>query len=63
MSNKTLRTGIQKIPYQKNYKINLDASSFKVEFTGTNRQFDYFEISLVYDKSDLELASTLIKSV
>ena len=73
MSNKTLRTGMYKTPYQKNYKINSGASSYKVEFIGTNRLFDYLDISLVYDKSDahktiydsydLELASTLTKNV
>ena len=43
----------------------------QVEFTGANRQFDYLETSLLYNKSDfkiydsyyLELASTLIKNV
>ena len=73
MWNKTLRTGMYKTPYQKNYKIKSGASSYKVEFTGTNRLFDYLDISLVYDKSDahktiydsydLELASTLTKNV
>ena len=73
MSNKTLRTGMQKTPYQKHYKINSGASSYKREFTGANRQFHYLEISLVYNKSDahktiydsynLELALTLIKNV
>ena len=52
MSNKTLRTGMYKTPHQKNYKINSGASSDKIEFTGTNRLFDYLDISLVYDKSD-----------
>ena len=52
MSNKSLRIGIQKIPYQKNYEISSGSSSYKLEFTGANRQFDYLEISLVQDKSD-----------
>ena len=37
MSNKTLRTRIQKASYQKYFKINLGASSYKVGFTGANR--------------------------
>ena len=73
MSNKTIRTGIQKATYRKHYKINAGASSYKVEFTEANRQFDYLEMSLVCGKSDphkfffdsynLELASTLKKNV
>ena len=47
MSNKTLRTGMQKWSYQKSYEIKSGASSYKVEFTGPNRQFDYLEISLI----------------
>ena len=46
MSNKTLRTGMQKRSYQKSYEIKSGAS-YKVEFTGPNRQFDYLEISLI----------------
>ena len=53
LSNKNLRTGIQKTIYEKNYEIQSVASSYyKVEFTRANRQFDYLKISLVYDKSD-----------
>ena len=52
MSSKTLRTGIQKTPYQKIYDINSGALSHKVEFTGANWQCDYLEVSLVCDKSD-----------
>ena len=52
MSNKTLRIEIQTTPYQKNYEISSGSSSYKLEFTGENRQFDYLEISLVQDKSD-----------
>ena len=73
MSSKTFRTGMQKSLYQKNYKINSGASSYKGEFTRANRKFNYLDISLVYVKSDahkiiydsydLELASTLTKNV
>ena len=52
MSNKTLRTGMQRTPYKKYYKITSCASSYKEKFTGANRQFDYLEISFVYNKSD-----------
>ena len=42
----------KKTPYQKTYEINSGASSYKVEFTGANRQFDDLEISSQYDKRD-----------
>ena len=75
MANKTLRTKMQKAPYQKTYKINsIQSIQIKsIQFTGANRQINYLEISLVYDKSDahktiydsydLELALSLIKIV
>ena len=37
MSNKIVRTRIQKVPYRKDYEINSGASSYKVEFTVANR--------------------------
>ena len=47
--------------------------SFTCTFKGTQRQFDWLEISIVYDKSfqhttiydsyDLELASKLVKTI
>ena len=49
MSNKTLRTGMQKT-LSKNCEINSSASSCKVEFTGAYRQFGHLEISLVYNE-------------
>ena len=44
--------GIQKTPYQKTYKLQVDSLEFTVEFKGCKRQFDWLEISLVYNKSD-----------
>lgn len=68
-----LRIGIQRTPSQKAYEMAIGAQSFNVGFVGANRQFDWVEIFLVYDKSDkhnmiydsynVEKAATLIKSV
>ena len=47
--------GIQKTPYLKTYEMQLGCQDFTVDFMGANRQFDWIEISLVYDKSDKHL--------
>ena len=64
--------GAQKTSLQKTYEISIGQDSLEVEFLGSNRQFDWIEISGVYDKSDKhtticdsynrELAAQIIKS-
>ena len=49
---KNLRMGAQKIPMQKTYDINVGQDALDIDFLGTNRQFDWLELSLVYDKSN-----------
>ena len=44
--------GAQKTPLQKTYEINKGSDSLNVELLGSNRQFDWIEISIVPDKSD-----------
>ena len=56
-SAKVLRMGVQKTPYQKTYKLQAGSQDFTVDFQGANRQFDWIEISLVYDKSDKHLTA------
>ena len=46
---------IQKTPYQKTCKLQTGVQDFTVDFQGANRQFDWIEISLVYDKRDKHL--------
>ena len=68
-----LRIGAQKTPLQKTYEISIGQDSLDVEFLGSNRQFDWLEISVVHDKSDKhttiydsynrELAAQIIKSL
>ena len=63
----------KKTPIQKTYEINTGSDSLNVEFLGSNRQFDWIEISIVPDKSDKhttiydsynrELASQTIKTL
>ena len=42
----------QKAPIQKAYEINIRTDSINIDFLRANRQFDWLELSLVYDKSD-----------
>ena len=60
VSKKILRMGTQKAPIQKTKKkrkektkeVNLGQDSLDIDFLGANRQFDWIELSLVYDKND-----------
>ena len=72
-SAKVLQMGVQKTPCQKTYELQVGSQDFTVDFQGANRQFDWIEIYLVYDKSDkpltpydsynAECASKFIKSL
>ena len=48
----TLRTGVILSPYQQSFEINTGTQSLNVNFRGLNKQIEWLEISLVYDKSD-----------
>ena len=50
-SEHMLRTGIKPTPYQKSFELVTGTESRIVDFTGTNKQFSFFTISLVYDKT------------
>ena len=73
VSKKTLCMGVQKTPKQKRYEIRVGSDSINIDFLGSNRQFDWLEISLVFKKSDknttlydsynVELAAKYLKSV
>ena len=72
-SKKILRIATQKTLIQETYKINVDQNSLDIDFLGANRQFDWAQLSLVYNKSNkhttmyniynIEMASKIIKSV
>ena len=73
VSKKILRMVAQKSPIQKTYKINVGQDLLNIDFLGSNRQFNWLELSLVYDRSDkypaiyesynTELAARIIKSI
>ena len=42
--------GVQKTPIQKTYEISVGSDTINVDFLGSNRQFDWLEIPLVFDK-------------
>ena len=52
ISKKILRMGVQKTPIQKTYENQKGSDSLNVELLGSNRQFDWIEISIIPDKSD-----------
>ena len=72
-SETTLRQRVLPSSYQQVFEVNTGTQDFTCTFKGVQRQFDWLEISIVYDKSyqhttiydsyDLELAAKLIKSI
>ena len=68
-----LRTDVLLDPYQQSFDVNKGIRSIKIDFKGLNRQIEWLEISLVYDKSDqhltiydsydVELAAKCIKKI
>ena len=73
VSKNILSMGAQKTPLQNTYEISVGQDSPDVEFLGSNRQFDWLEISVVHNKSDKhttlcdsynrELAAQIIESL
>ena len=72
-SETALRQGPLPSPYQQLFEVNTGRQSFTCTFKGVQRQFDWLQISIFYDKLfqhktiydsyDLELASKLIKTI
>ena len=56
VSKKISRMGAQRTPIQKTYEIHTGQDSLKIDFLGANRQFDWIELSIVYDKSDKHIS-------
>ena len=51
-TKKSLRTGTRMTPYQQSFEINIGTQSINVNSVGTNRQFAFLEVSLVYNRKD-----------
>ena len=51
-SRGALRAGVISSPYQQSFEINMETQSLKGNFHGLNKQIEWLEISLVFDKSD-----------
>ena len=47
-----LRTGVLLDSCQQSFEVNKGIQSVKIDFKGLNRQIEWSETSLVYDKSD-----------
>ena len=73
VSKRILRMGSPKTSIQKTYEINVGQDSLDIDLLRANKQFDWIQLSLFYDKSDkhtkiydsynVEMASKIIKSV
>ena len=73
ISNKVLRTGIEKTPHQKTYELICGTQSRTITFESSNKQFSLLEISLIFDSSrqhksmydsyNAEVASTTVSSI
>ena len=73
VSKNILRMGAQKPTIQKTYEIAVGQDSLNVEFLGSNRQFEWIEISIapdqrethttIYDSYNKELAAQTIKTL
>ena len=69
-SRSALRTVIILSPYQQSFEINVGTQSLNINFGGLNKQIEWLEISLVFDKSgqpqavydsyDVELAAKYV---
>ena len=57
MVKKVFRMGIQKTPLRKFYELFVSKQNYKVNFTAVNWHFDWFKISLIYDKSHKHAAN------
>ena len=65
--------GVLPAPFQQEFEVSPGTQDFTCTFKGAQRQFDWLEISIVYDNSyqhstiydsyDLELAAKLIKTI
>ena len=72
-SRTALRQGVLPAPFQQEFEVVVGSQNFTCLFQGAQRQIDWMEISIVYDKSyhhetiydsyDVELATKIIKSV
>ena len=51
-SRGTLRTGVISSPYKQSFERNTGTKSLKVNFLWLNKQIEWLEVFLVFDKSD-----------
>ena len=73
ISETALRQGVLPSLHQQVFEVNTGTQDFTFTFKGVQRQFDWLEISIAYDRSyqhttiydryDLELAAKLFKSI
>ena len=52
LSERVLRTGIKPTLYQKSFELVVGTDSIVANFQGTNKQFSFLTIWLVFDRGD-----------
>ena len=60
LSERVLRTGIKPTLYQKSFELVIGTESRVLNIQAANKQFSFFTISLVFDRSDQQVSMIVI---
>ena len=60
LSERVLRTGIKPTLYQKSFELVIGTESRVLNIQTANKQFSFFTISLVFDRSDQQVSVIVI---
>ena len=60
LSERVLRTGIKPTLYQKSFELVIGTESRVLNIQAANKQFSFFTISLVFDRSDQQVPMIVI---
>ena len=60
LSERVLRTGIKPTLYQKSFELVIGTESRVLNIQAANKQFSFFTISLVFDRSDQQVSVIVI---
>ena len=60
LSERVLRTGIKPTLYQKSFELVIGTESRVFNIQAANKQFSFFTISLVFDRSDQQVPMIVI---
>ena len=60
LSERVLRTAIKPTLYQKSFELVIGTESRVLNIQAANKQFSFFTISLVFDRSDQQVSMIVI---